>query len=44
LDNSRDEIVIRGSVTERDFIAFHIKNGLVTAVGIDRGPKMFGDQ
>ena len=33
-----DEIVIRGSLAERDFIAFYIQNGLVAAsVGIDRG-------
>lgn len=32
-----DEIVVRGSLAERDFIAFYVKNGLVTAsVGIDR--------
>ena len=33
-----DEIVIRGRLTERDFIAFYVKGGLVNAsVGIDRG-------
>jgi 3-phenylpropionate/trans-cinnamate dioxygenase ferredoxin reductase subunit len=33
-----DEIVVRGNLVERDFIAFYIKDGLVAAsVGIDRG-------
>jgi 3-phenylpropionate/trans-cinnamate dioxygenase ferredoxin reductase subunit len=32
-----DEIVVRGSLEARDFIAFYVKDGLVTAsVGIDR--------
>jgi 3-phenylpropionate/trans-cinnamate dioxygenase ferredoxin reductase component len=33
-----DEIVIRGSVDDRDFIAFYMKDGLIEAVfGVDRG-------
>lgn len=33
-----DEIVVRGSVEDRDFIAFYIKDGLIEAAfGIDRG-------
>lgn len=33
-----DEIVIRGSVEDRDFIAFYLKDGLIEAVfGVDRG-------
>lgn len=33
-----DEIVVRGSVEDRDFIAFYIKDGLIDAAfGVDRG-------
>jgi 3-phenylpropionate/trans-cinnamate dioxygenase ferredoxin reductase component len=33
-----DDLIVRGSLEERDFIAFYIKDGLVTAaVGMDRG-------
>jgi 3-phenylpropionate/trans-cinnamate dioxygenase ferredoxin reductase component len=33
-----DELVVRGSLEERDFIAFYVKNGLVAAaVGMNRG-------
>jgi 3-phenylpropionate/trans-cinnamate dioxygenase ferredoxin reductase subunit len=33
-----DDLIVRGSLEERDFIAFYIKEGLVTAaVGMDRG-------
>ncbi|MGH2729069.1 MAG: NAD(P)/FAD-dependent oxidoreductase, partial [Actinomycetota bacterium] len=33
-----DDLIVRGSLEERDFIAFYIKDGLVTAaVGINRG-------
>ncbi|MGQ0802876.1 MAG: oxidoreductase C-terminal domain-containing protein [Actinomycetota bacterium] len=33
-----DEIVVRGNLNERDFIAFYLKDGLVAAcVAIDRG-------
>jgi 3-phenylpropionate/trans-cinnamate dioxygenase ferredoxin reductase component len=33
-----DDLIVRGSLEERDFIAFYVKDGLVTAaVGMDRG-------
>ena len=33
-----DDLIVRGSLEERDFIAFYIKDGLVTAaVGMNRG-------
>lgn len=33
-----DNLIVRGSLEERDFIAFYLKDGLVTAaVGMDRG-------
>lgn len=33
-----DEIIVRGNLAERDFIAFYVKDGLVAAsVGMDRG-------
>ena len=33
-----DDLIVRGNLEERDFIAFYIKDGLVTAaVGMDRG-------
>jgi 3-phenylpropionate/trans-cinnamate dioxygenase ferredoxin reductase subunit len=33
-----DEIVVRGSIEDRDFIAFYVKDGLIDAAfGVDRG-------
>jgi 3-phenylpropionate/trans-cinnamate dioxygenase ferredoxin reductase component len=33
-----DDLIVRGSLAERDFIAFYLKDGLLTAaVGMDRG-------
>lgn len=33
-----DDLIVRGSLAERDFVAFYIKDGLVTAaVGMNRG-------
>lgn len=38
-----DDLVVRGSLDERDFVAFYLKDGLVTAsVGIGRDADVYG--
>jgi 3-phenylpropionate/trans-cinnamate dioxygenase ferredoxin reductase subunit len=38
-----DEVVVRGSLEARDFLAFYVKGGRVRAVvGMDRGPEVTG--
>jgi 3-phenylpropionate/trans-cinnamate dioxygenase ferredoxin reductase subunit len=38
-----DEIIVRGSLDARDFLAFYVKDGRIQAVvGMDRGPEVTG--
>jgi 3-phenylpropionate/trans-cinnamate dioxygenase ferredoxin reductase subunit len=38
-----DEIIVRGSLDARDFLAFYVKEGRIQAVvGMDRGPEVTG--